>query len=167
MPDGYPAYVRLLQPVVDEEDLLHAWSSSVPVPTHWCIGRPCSGGALTAGMRCGGHLARPGKRVPSRSRRPPIRSGILVRPGGLSAALQLQDTDEAWPLFQSPNLVWQPSAAGGCLRDRLRLTLIAGSDYFAAHLMRTDVLETWRVQSHHSLSPKTQTFSIRCNWPMT
>jgi hypothetical protein len=31
-------------------------------------------------------------------------------------------------------------------------TLIAGSEYLAAHLMRTDVLETWRVQSHDSLA---------------
>jgi hypothetical protein len=55
VPDDYPAHVRLLHPVVDEDDV-HAWEVAAGVGTRTTplVQRvPLWSGTLTAGMRCG------------------------------------------------------------------------------------------------------------------
>jgi hypothetical protein len=102
-----------------------------------------------------GAWARPGVRLPGRE--------YSFARGGLNAALHLQDTDEARGPRSSRPICSDQTDRAWCVAFEINFdsTLIAGSEYLAAQLMRTDILKTRRESNPTLLSPKTQTFSTR------
>jgi hypothetical protein len=127
VPDGFPAYVRILHPAQGPDDR----------PVRWAEVAAWSGRTM---HRLVQFLDGPRVRLPGRD--------YLLFAGPLAAAPQLGWADPYGYFFpQSPNLFW-PQDHAWCVASEIDLfcTLVAGSDDLAEALVGDPLLEAWRVQ---------------------